>query len=193
MQVTYEAKINVHVPDLKCSYQKGTRFLLQGEKIIVGDREAPLSNDFKILIKCGSLKELSEKEAMKPEKVSAPKTIKIPERKSLKVVMAQDLSKPLVAETQEEEKRVIEAMDSNSPEEKSIRGMKIVKENSSEIKTMEERTPKKEISPEKAAKVEATRQARLAALEKARAAATAKREAEKAEKAQSTSETQEGE
>lgn len=193
MQVTYEAKINVHVPDLKCSYQKGTRFLLQGEKIIVGDREAPLSNDFKILIKCGSLKELSEKETMKPEKVSAPKTIKIPERKSLKVVMAQDLSKPLVAETQEEEKRVIEAMDSNSPEEKSIRGMKIVKENSSEIKTMEERTPKKEISPEKAAKVEATRQARLAALEKARAAATAKREAEKAAKAQSTSETQEGE
>lgn len=193
MTKIYEAKNNVHIPALKCSYQKGTRFNFYDDKIIVGDQEFSLCNDFKLLIKCGMLKELSEKEAMRPEKISVPKVIKIPERKSMKVEMAEDLSKPIVAETQEEEKKVIEAMDSNSPEEESIRGMKIVKENSSEIKTTEERTPKKEISPEKAAKVEATRQARLAALEKARAAATAKREAEKAAKAQSTSETQEGE
>ena len=59
MKKVFEAQANIHIPALKCSYQKGTRFTVEGDLIIVGDAETPMTNDFKILIKHGLLKELT--------------------------------------------------------------------------------------------------------------------------------------
>lgn len=175
MATIYEAKTNVHIPALKCSYQKGTRFTLDNDKIVIGDNEFPVCNEFKILIKCGSIKELTEKEASKPEKVSTPNVIKVPERQKMKVEMAENLTKPLTSETQEEEKEIVESFNTDQEDTKTIRGMKVVNENTSKIKTETEKTPKKEIDPEQTAKIEATKKARIAAAEKARAALAAQK------------------
>lgn len=178
MSTTYEAVANVHIPALKCSYQKGSRFVIDEQNnITVGDNVFTMNNTIKILIKHGILKALSEEEAKTPEKIAELNVIKTPERQKMRVEMAQDLSKPITSSNQMEEKRVIESVD--NPDGKTVRGMDVVFNNGSPIKNSEERAKQKEISPEKAAQMEATKKARIEALEKARAAAAAKREAEK--------------
>lgn len=174
----YEATANVHVPLLKHTCPIGTRFTVDGNKLVIGDDEYSIDHDFKMLIKCGLIKELSEQEAATPENVVVPKTMKSAERQKMAVTIAEDLTKPIERRIQEDDKPVAEVQ--TTPTNTAVRGMKVNVQNGIDLKADVPTAPKKELTPEQEAKLEATKQARIAGLAKAREVAKANREAAKA-------------
>lgn len=170
MSKTYETRANVHVPALKCSYPAGTRFTVNGETVSIGDQEFEMTNEFKLLIRHGIIRELTIKESKTPENIPEPKTLKAPERKKMPVVMEDKTVTPLVTHLskkakESEDERIIE--ESNKADEgKTVRGMKVLSENSMPIKKLssekEETSSKKELTEEQKADIEARKNARIA-------------------------------
>ena len=171
MSKTYETRANVHVPALKCSYPAGTRFVVKGEIVAIGDQEFEITNEFKLLIRHGIIRELTAEESKSPENVSEPKTLKAPERKKMPVVMEDKTIIPLETHLskkakESEDERIIK--ESNEADEgKTVRGMKVLSENSMPIKKLsskkEETSSKKELTEEQKADIEARKNARVAA------------------------------
>ena len=171
MSKTYETRANVHVPALKCSYPAGTRFTVNGEIVYIGDQEFEMTNEFKLLIRHGIIRELTAKESKIPENVAEPKTLKAPERKKMPVLMEDKTITPLETHLtkkakESEDERIINE-NNEGDEGKTVRGMKVLSENSMPIKkTSEEEnkeTPsKKEISENQKADIEARKNARIA-------------------------------
>lgn len=171
MSKTYETRANVHVPALKCSYPAGTRFVVKGEIVTIGDQEFEITNEFKLLIRHGIIRELTAEESKSPENVSEPKTLKTPERKKMPVVMEDKTIIPLETHLskkakESEDERIIK--ESNEADEgKTVRGMKVLSENSMPIKKLsskkEETSSKKELTEEQKADIEARKNARVAA------------------------------
>ena len=171
MSKTYETRANVHVPALKCSYPAGTRFVVKGEIVTIGDQEFEITNEFKLLIRHGIIRELTSEESKSPENVSEPKTLKAPERKKMPVVMEDKTIIPLETHLskkakESEDERIIK--ESNEADEgKTVRGMKVLSENSMPIKKLsskkEETSSKKELTEEQKADIEARKNARVAA------------------------------
>ena len=170
MSKTYETRANVHVPALKCSYPAGTRFVVKGELVTIGDQEFEITNEFKLLIRHGIIRELTAEESKSPENVSEPKTLKAPERKKMPVVMEDKTIIPLETHLskkakESEDERIIK--ESNEADEgKTVRGMKVLSENSIPIKKLssekEETSSKKELTEEQKADIEARKNARIA-------------------------------
>lgn len=170
MSKTYETRANVHVPALKCSYPAGTRFVVKGEIVTIGDQEFEITNEFKLLIRHGIIRELTAEESKSPENVSEPKTLKAPERKKMPVVMEDKTIIPLETHLskkakESEDERIIK--ESNEADEgKTVRGMKVLSENSMPIKKLsskkEETSSKKELTEEQKADIEARKNARIA-------------------------------
>ena len=170
MSKTYETRANVHVPALKCSYPAGTRFVVKGEIVTIGDQEFEITNEFKLLIRHGIIRELTAEESKSPENVSEPKTMKAPERKKMPVVMEDKTIIPLTThlskKTKESEDERIIKESNNADEGKTVRGMKVLSENSIPIKKLssekEETSSKKELTEEQKADIEARKNARIA-------------------------------
>ena len=164
MSKTYETRANVHVPALKCSYPAGTRFVVKGEIVTIGDQEFEITSEFKLLIRHGIIRELTAEESKSPENVSEPKTLKAPERKKMPVVMEDKTIIPLETHLskkakESEDERIIK--ESNEADEgKTVRGMKVLSENSIPIKKL---SSKKELTEEQKADIEARKNARVAA------------------------------
>ena len=210
MSKTYETRANVHVPALKCSYPAGTRFIVKGETVTIGDQEFEITNEFKLLIRHGIIRELTAEESKSPENVSEPKTMKTPERKKMPVQMEDKTITPLKTHLskkfkESEDERIIKESN-ESDEGKTVRGMKVLSENSMPIKKLsneenKEKSSKKELSESQKADIEARKKcsycssqcrhqanetkakkpmsdAQKAALAKARAKAQEKREAQ---------------
>lgn len=172
MSKTYETRANVHVPALKCSYPAGTRFVVKGEIVTIGDQEFEITSEFKLLIRHGIIRELTAEESKSPENVSEPKTLKAPERKKMPVVMEDKTIIPLETHLskkakESEDERIIK--ESNEADEgKTVRGMKVLSENSMPIKKLsseesEKTSSKKELSESQKADIEARKNARVAA------------------------------
>lgn len=203
MSKIYEATANVHIPELKCSYQKGTRFVVNENSFEVNEQKAEISGDFMLLVRHGLLKELSEEESKRPEQIAEQKIRKSAERKKMPVTMDTSTSTELPKKVAKDpgipfkgtEISESETDKSSQAGENTVRGMQVINVDATPI---ENRTAKKEISKEKQAEIDAVKSARIKkanenikenekilseaqknALAKAQAAAKASREAKK--------------
>lgn len=199
----YEATANVHIPELKCSYQKGTRFVVNENSFEVNEQKAEISGDFMLLVRHGLLKELSEEESKRPEQIAEQKIRKSAERKKMPVTMDTSTSTELPKKVTKDPgipfkgTEISESATDKSSQagENTVRGMQVINVDATPI---ENRTAKKEISKEKQAEIDAVKSARIKkanenikenekilseaqknALAKAQAAAKASREAKK--------------
>lgn len=207
VEKVFEATTNVHVPSLKCSYFSGTRFYVKNNTVSTGMQETPLSNDFLVLVRNGIMKELTETEAAKPEKVVEPKVIKMPERKKMRVEIQDTQITSIADKIQKVRKAPVQGVDATDEvsaeveQPRTVRGMKVITTETTDLKKPEDTQSKaKEISPEKLARIEAIKKARLEAVKKAqqarkanaakaRAERSAARVAEKADNSTGTAQT----
>ena len=132
MKKVYEATGNIHIPELKCSANKGTRVEICDEMFTMNGTTIPTPYNFQLLLKHGLFKELSEKEAETPEVVEVPQTVKHEERQKMRIEYADENKIPIVAigSMKNEDDQIQESDIKLIDEKGSVRGMKVIEDES---------------------------------------------------------------
>lgn len=130
MKKVYESTGNIHIPELKCSAQKGTRMIVDDEErtFTMNGVTVPLMQDFQILLKYNLVRELSKEEIETPEKVIDQPISRLSERKKMKVEIAEDNKVEIKTARKHDEATVEETNEEN--DEPMIRGMKVITDDS---------------------------------------------------------------